>query len=52
MEKRLGRFSEVAIADETNGFGPDFVKKTEWILERHYCFSARLILLAYAHLLV
>ena len=27
--KRLERFGEVRIIDETNGFGLDFVKKTE-----------------------
>ena len=25
----------VRIIDETNGFGLDFVEKTEWILEHH-----------------
>ena len=29
MGKRLEKFSEVGIVDETNGFGLDFVKKTE-----------------------
>ena len=29
MEKRLERFGEVRIIDETNGFGLDFVEKTE-----------------------
>ena len=29
MGKRLERFGEVRIIDETNGFGLDFVKKTE-----------------------
>ena len=29
MGKRLERFGEVGIIDETNGFGLDFVKKTE-----------------------
>ena len=29
MEKRLERFDEVRIVDETNGFGLQFVKKTE-----------------------
>ena len=29
MGKRLERFSEVGIADVTNGFGLDFVEKTE-----------------------
>ena len=29
MGKRLERFGEVRIADETNGFGLDFVKMTE-----------------------
>ena len=27
--KKLARFGEVRIIDETNGFGLDFVKKTE-----------------------
>ena len=35
MGKRLERFGEVRIIDETNGFGLDFVEKTEWILEHH-----------------
>ena len=34
MEKRLERVGEVRIVDETNGVGLDFVKKTEWVLER------------------
>ena len=34
MSRRLERFGEVGIVDETNGFGLDFVKKTEWI-QRH-----------------
>ena len=29
MGKRLERFGEVRIVGETNGFGLDFVKKTE-----------------------
>ena len=29
MGKRLERFGEVIIIDETNGFGLDFVEKTE-----------------------
>ena len=29
MGERLERFGEVRIIDETNGFGLDFVKKTE-----------------------
>ena len=29
MGKRLGQFGEVRIIDETNGFGLEFVKKTE-----------------------
>ena len=29
MGKRLERFGEVWIADDTNGFGLNFVKKTE-----------------------
>ena len=29
MGKRLERFGEVRIIDEMNGFGLDFVKKTE-----------------------
>ena len=29
MGKRLERIGEVRIVDEKNGFGPDFVKKTE-----------------------
>ena len=29
MGKRLERFGEVRINDETNGFGLDFVEKTE-----------------------
>ena len=29
MGKRLEQFGEVRIVDETNGFGLDFVKKTE-----------------------
>ena len=29
MVKRLERFGEVRIIDETNGFGLDFVEKTE-----------------------
>ena len=29
MGKRLERFGEVRIIDETNGFGLDFVEKTE-----------------------
>ena len=29
MGKRLERFGEVRIVDEKNGFGLDFVKKTE-----------------------
>ena len=29
MGKRLERFGEVRIIDETNGLGLDFVKKTE-----------------------
>ena len=29
MGKRLERFGEVGIVDETNGFGMDFVEKTE-----------------------
>ena len=29
MGKRLERFGEVRIIDETNGFGVDFVEKTE-----------------------
>ena len=29
MGKRLERFGEVRIVDETNGFGLDFVEKTE-----------------------
>ena len=29
MGKRLERFGEVRIFDETSGFGLDFVKKTE-----------------------
>ena len=29
MGKRLERFGEVRIFDETNGFGLDFVEKTE-----------------------
>ena len=29
MGKRLERFCEVRIVDETNGFGLDFVEKTE-----------------------
>ena len=29
MGKRFERFGEVRIVDETNGFGLDFVKKTE-----------------------
>ena len=29
MGTRLERFGEVRIVDETNGFGLDFVKKTE-----------------------
>ena len=29
MGKRLERFGEVRIIDETNGFGLDFVQKTE-----------------------
>ena len=35
MGKRLERFGEVRIIDETNGFGLDFVEKIEGILERH-----------------
>ena len=35
MGKRLERFGEVRIIDETNGFGLDVVEKTEWILEHH-----------------
>ena len=31
MGKRLEKFSEVGIVDETNGFGVDFVEKTEWL---------------------
>ena len=33
MGKRLERFGEVRIVDETNDVGLDFVKKAEWILE-------------------
>ena len=29
MGKRLERFGEVRVVDETNGFGLDFVEKTE-----------------------
>ena len=29
MGKRLDRFGEVRMVDETNGFGQNFVKKTE-----------------------
>ena len=29
MGKRLERFGEVGIVDETNGFGLDFVQKTD-----------------------
>ena len=29
MKKKLERFGEVRIIDETNGFGLDLVKKTE-----------------------
>ena len=29
MGKRLEKFGEVGIVDETNGFGLDFVEKTE-----------------------
>ena len=29
MEKRLERFGEVRMVDETNGIGLDFVEKTE-----------------------
>ena len=29
MGKRLERFGEVGIADETNGFGLDFFERTE-----------------------
>ena len=29
MQKRLERFGEVKIVDETNGFGLDVVEKTE-----------------------
>ena len=29
MRKRLEKFGEVGIVDETNGFGLDFVEKTE-----------------------
>ena len=29
MGKRLERFGEVRIVDETNGFGMDFVEKTK-----------------------
>ena len=29
MGNRLERFGEVRIIDETNGFGLDFIKKTE-----------------------
>ena len=29
MGKRLERFGEIRIIDETNGFGLDFVEKTE-----------------------
>ena len=35
MGRRLERFDEVRIVDETNGFGLDFVKKTETILKYH-----------------
>ena len=34
MERSLERFGEARTVDETNGFGMNFVKKTEWILER------------------
>ena len=35
MGKRLERFGEVRIVDETNGFGLDFVKKIERLKEIH-----------------
>ena len=35
MRKRLERFDEVEIIDETHGFGLDFVKKTESGLTPH-----------------
>ena len=35
MGKRLERFVKVGIVVETNGFGLDFVKKTECVLEHH-----------------
>ena len=40
MGKRLERFGEVRFVDETNGFGLDFFKKTEWILECHPRFGS------------
>ena len=33
MGKRLERFGEARMVDETNGFGLDFVKKTESIID-------------------
>ena len=33
MGKRLERFGEARIVDETNGFGLDFIKKTESIID-------------------
>ena len=35
MGKRLERFGEVEIVDETNGFELEFMGKRKWILEHH-----------------
>ena len=44
MGKRLERFGEVRIIDETNGFGLDFVKKRDSGFLKHHprCGSSTL----------
>ena len=39
MGQMLERFGEVSIVDETNGFGLDFVKKTETLTPVHQCWG-------------
>ena len=48
MGKRLERFGEVRIIDETNGFGLDFVEKTEsrfWSTNLYYEIAVLLTLI-------
>ena len=52
MGKRLERFGEVRIIDETNGFGLDFVEKTERLCFEDnffYCRSPLRTLRSYAY---